>query len=96
MPRGWKISFRHDAIVVLGGVHALVQRLHHEVIAVAIDNQRGQQIGFGVDHAIGVGIAHHGSAMRFGGAQAAQVEIAVDLLQLDRTACAARSATMEL
>ena len=82
MPRGWKISSRHDAIICFGGVHALVERLHHEVIAVAIHNERGQQVGFGVNHAIGIGIADEGLAMRFGCAQAAKVEIAIDLLNL--------------
>ena len=45
--------------LVLGGIHALVERLHHEVVAVAIDHQGGQQVGLAVDHAIGVGAVAH-------------------------------------
>ena len=55
----------------LGGVHPLVQGLHDEVVAVAIDHQGGEQVGFAVDHAVGVGIADHGLRCCFGGAQAA-------------------------
>ena len=67
-----------------GGVHALVERLHDEVIAVAIDDQRGEQVGFAVDDAVGVAIVDHGAAVLFGGAEAAQKEIAADLFDLPR------------
>ena len=69
---------------LLGGVHALVEGLDHQVIAVAVHDQGGQQVGFAVDHAVGVGVADHCAAMIFGGAQAAQVEIAADLFDLAR------------
>jgi hypothetical protein len=70
-------------------VHALVQSLHHEVVGVAIDDQRRQQIGFAVYHAVGCGIANlaiakHGASVLFGGAQAAQEEITADLFDLPR------------
>ena len=68
----------------LGGVHALVEGLHDEVIAVAIDDQGGQQVGLAVHHAVGIGIADHGAPVSLGGAQAAQKEIAADVFHLPR------------
>ena len=37
-------------------VHPLRQRLHHQIVPVAIHDQRGQQIGFTVHQAIGGGV----------------------------------------
>ncbi len=54
MPRGWKISVQAGGDLALGGVHALVERLHDEVIAVAVDHQGGKQVGLAVDYAVGV------------------------------------------
>ncbi len=70
--------------LVLGGVHALVEGLHDQVVAVAVHHQRGQQVGFAVHHAVGVGMADHSAAVCLGGAQAAQKEIAADLFDLPR------------
>jgi len=39
-----------------------VEGLHHQVIAVTIHNQRGQQVCFPVHDAVGIGIADHGAA----------------------------------
>ena len=52
-------------------VHALVERLDDEVIAVAVHHQCGQQIGFAVHHPVGIGVADHAAAVFRGGAQAA-------------------------
>ncbi len=68
----------------LGGVHALVERLHDQVIAVAIHYQRWQQVGLAVDHAIGIAVVDHGAAVLLGGAQTVQIEIAADLFYLPR------------
>jgi hypothetical protein len=54
------------------------------MIAVAIDHERGEEIGFAVDHAVGIAIADHGATVLFGGAETAQKEIAADLFDLPR------------
>src|ERR1035441_10487924 len=38
----------------LGGVHTLVEGLHHQIIGVAVHHQGGQQVGLTVHHAIRV------------------------------------------
>ena len=40
-----------------GGVHALIESLQHQVIAVAIDDQGGKQVGFAVNYTVGVALA---------------------------------------
>src|SRR5205814_1265110 len=67
-----------------GGVHALIESLDGEAIGVAIDDEGGQEVGLGVYDAVGVGVADHAAAMLFGGAKAAEVEIAVDLFDVRR------------
>ena len=37
-------------------IHALRQRLHHQVVAIAIDDQRRQQVGFAVNQPVGGGV----------------------------------------
>src|ERR1035437_6722080 len=66
----------------LGGIHALVESLHNEVVAVAVHHQSGQQVGFAMHYAVGIGMAHDRTPVLFGGAQAAQEEIAADLFHL--------------
>ncbi len=93
-PHG-NIVARHDALGMkdlfqagrdhaLGGVHALIESLHHQVIAVAVHHQCGQLVGFAVHHAIGIGMPYHGAPVRLGGAQAVQKEIAADVFHLPR------------
>ena len=76
------IEGRRDC--TLGGVHALIQGLHHQIVAVTVHHQRGQQVRFSVHDAVGIGIADHGAPVRLGGAQAVQKEIAADLFDLPR------------
>ena len=89
------IVARHDAArredllqaggdIGFGGVHALIERLHHQIVAIAIHHQRGQQVGFAVHHAIRVGFADHFAAMRFSRPQPAQIKIAADLFDVPR------------
>ena len=70
--------------VGLGGVHALVEGLDDEVVAIAIHDQGGQEVGFAVDDAVGVGVVDDGAAVLLGGAEALQIEIAADLFDLPR------------
>ena len=73
------------------GVHALVERLHDQVIAVAVHDQGGEEVGLGVDYAVGVAVRRERTPVLFGGAQPAQEEIAVDFLAPAARACAGRS-----
>src|ERR1019366_3206241 len=68
----------------LGCVHALIQGLHHQVIAIAVHHQRGQQVGFAMHHTVGIGVAYHGAPVLLGGAEAAQKETAPDVFHLPR------------
>ena len=43
----------------LRSIHALVEGLHRQVIAVAVDDQGGQQIAFRVDDPVGIGVRHN-------------------------------------
>src|ERR1035438_10108854 len=68
----------------LGGIHALVERLHDEVIAVAVHHESRQQVAFAVHHAVGIAVPHDTATMLLGRAQAAQKEIAADVFHLPR------------
>ena len=70
--------------IALGGVHSLIERLHGEVVSVAIDDEGGKQVGLPVHHAVGVAVLHYAAAVSFGRGQAAQVERAVDCFGLGR------------
>ena len=50
-------------------IHALRQRLQHQHIVVAIDDERREQIGFAVDQPAGGGVEVEGRAEREGGFQ---------------------------
>ena len=49
----------HAACRVTAGqqaIHALRQRLHHQIVAVSIDDERRQQVRFAVNQPVGVGV----------------------------------------
>ena len=73
-------------------VHALVERLDHQVIAVAIDDQGGQQVAFAVHQAVGVGVATTFAAELERRAQAALEERRGRFLRLGWRAGAGRFA----
>jgi hypothetical protein len=68
----------------LGGVHTLIESLHHQVVTVAVHHEGRQQIGFAMRHSIGIGIVNHLPPVLLCGAQAAQIKIAADLFDLPR------------
>ena len=53
MPRGCSSSVSADTTAGSSRSIALRQRLHDQVVAVAIDDQRRQQIGFAVHQPVG-------------------------------------------
>ena len=59
MPLGSEQVLEAGDDLSLDAVHALVQRLHGKIIAVAIDDQRGKQIAFRVHDAICIGVANN-------------------------------------
>src|SRR5689334_13834301 len=63
-------------------IHALAESLHDEIRAVAIDDQSRQQICFGKDQPIGVGLRHYSFAMRKSLRQASQKEWAINGLTI--------------
>src|SRR5262245_58133911 len=60
-------------------LHSARQRLQRKTIAVAINDQTGEEVDFGVDQAVSVGIADTALAPAGGGAQTRQPEVARDL-----------------
>ena len=52
MPRGCSRSFSAATTDRQQAIHALRQRLHDEVVAVTIDDERREQIGFAVNQAV--------------------------------------------
>ena len=82
-------DFDQHLLVTFG---ALAQSLHDEIIAVAVDNQRGKQVGFAVDDAEGVGILDDLLAIGDGLLQALGEERAVDRNDLRASAGAQRFA----
>jgi hypothetical protein len=60
-------------------LHSARQRLQRKTIAVAIDDQTGQEVAFGVNQAVSVGIADNTLAPSGAGAQTRQPEVARDL-----------------
>ena len=54
----------------MAAFHALIERLQDEAIRIAIDNQRRQEIGLGVDQPVGGGISHNFPAEGLGGGDA--------------------------
>src|SRR5207245_1239240 len=66
------------------GVHALVKRLDHEVIAITVDDQRRQPVAFTVDHAVGIGVAHHLLPVVIGFGEAPGEKLAADFLHFGR------------
>ncbi len=60
-------NFDESVLVAFGG---LAQRLKHEIIAVAVHDERRQQVGFAVDQPVRVGIFDHGLAKCCGAADA--------------------------
>ena len=55
--RKLRFERRHD--LRRGAIHTLVEHLDDETIAIAIDDQRGQEIRFGVNHPVRIGIRDH-------------------------------------
>ena len=65
-------------------LYELIERLHDNVVAIAIDDETWQQIGFGVDDAIGVGILYDATTVKLGGVEAKQVERVINRLAVRR------------
>ena len=63
-------------------IHPLVQRLHHQIGSIAIDDQAGEKIALRGNQTAGVGVFHHSLAMRDRGGQTAQKKRLVDRLWL--------------
>ncbi len=68
-------NFDEQMLVALG---SLAERLHNEVIAVAVDDQRRQQIAFAVDHAEGFRVFDNEFAIGNGLLKALGEKCAVD------------------
>jgi hypothetical protein len=64
--------------VGLGAVHALVEGLEDERVMVAVDDEAGEQVGFGEDDAVGVGVVDDVAAVEEGGFEAASEEGGAD------------------
>ena len=62
----------------LGAIHALIERLDGEVVAVAIDHQARQLIAFAMHQPVGFGIRHHALAIGLGSGDSPQKERAID------------------
>ena len=60
-------------------IHSARQRLQRKTIAVAVDDQTGQEVAFGVNQSVGVGVADHLLAPSGAGAQTRKPEVARDL-----------------
>ncbi len=55
----------------------MIESLEDEVVAIAVDDEGRQAVGFGVDQAVGVGVADRAGAEVDGGFEAAGVELGI-------------------
>ncbi len=53
-----------------GGIHALIERLYNQVAGIAVDHEGGEEVGFTMYHAVGVGVMDDAAAALFGYAEA--------------------------
>ena len=64
--------------MVLLARHSLAQRLQDEIVAVAIDNESGEKVGFGENQSVGNGVFDDASAVVDGGTETSGKECSVD------------------
>ena len=64
----------------LGAIHALIQSLKSQIIAVPVDHQPRQLVSFAVNQTVCLRILHYTLPMRFGRGDAAQIERPIDRL----------------
>ena len=80
MPFGANKFLQTTHNVGLGAIHALIQRLEGEIVAVAVDHQAWQLVAFAMHQAVSLRIRHHALPMSLGRGDAAQVKRAVNRL----------------
>ena len=77
---------------ILGRIHALVERLDDQIVAVAVHDQGREAVAFAVHHAVRIGVAHDVAAILVGFRDAPRKKFRPDFLHLAATATADRFA----